>query len=682
MTKPVKKRLAEGNSEWDLMALSPAKKSKGKSKSKHKAKAKSSKGSHSQSTPPLSGIGFSPVKVRTTSGRNTSNASSNSKKENTQRRAESKLIHTEDLRLDIPGLVNIAKPRNKHTLNIAAAISDEAANAIEATVTGKDSGSKNIREWAAWNPDDKRLERDMEPMFDDYVKAVARHIQRHLDRLPGDQRESVGLTARLLLPSDNHDFSPDEADTGLRIDGALGIVDVDSDIDNLDIQSFAEIFAVAEFKVCPSLTRDALVQDIDYTRDIFAYQQNRRFAWGLTGCGSEVRVALFLPDFVLVSPVMHLSTPEGRHSFVELLVYWSLCERDQLGYDTSMRYIAESRCWEFDCYDRASQETTHLYSNAVIANASSVLGRHTRCFVAFPTIEMATTVPIDIHSTEAVVIKDAWALSATGDSESDDRNEAKHLEHIRDTFGGKNLKFPYVYSAVCGDVMIHIGERSTVDSSDNILSALTDESRSMCIGQDKTTLPCRIHRRLCQKPVGEPLRSIKSEVELICVLYDAMQCHTALVEDCKLLHRDISTNNILVVRQNGKARGLLIDFDNAVRLDVQKGDSRRVRTGTLPFMSLNNLRGVRHECTALDDWESLLYLVCWLGTFGINSDDRMSEEDSRGFPINSWRYGKSMHEIGRAKGNHMHSADNFSTEILVNFQPEYKFLKGLAVLRW
>ncbi|KAJ1669645.1 hypothetical protein EV182_008666, partial [Spiromyces aspiralis] len=60
--------------------------------------------------------------------------------------------------------------------------------------------------------------------------------------------------------------------------------------------------------------------------------------------------------------------------------------------------------------------------------------------------------------------------------------------------------------------------------------------------------PSREHRRIVMRPVDEPLWLVKSLPELIIVLRDVMKCHSAVVEECRILHRDISTNIILVVR--------------------------------------------------------------------------------------------------------------------------------------
>ncbi|KAI8318116.1 hypothetical protein GQ54DRAFT_250175, partial [Martensiomyces pterosporus] len=77
-----------------------------------------------------------------------------------------------------------------------------------------------------------------------------------------------------------------------------------------------------------------------------------------------------------------------------------------------------------------------------------------------------------------------------------------------------------------------------------------------------------------------------------------------------LLHRDISTSSILVVRSplDGTVHGALIDFDCAISVDVDR-KARLERTGILPFMIVLNLEANWLECTEIDDWESLLYLV-------------------------------------------------------------------------
>ncbi|KAJ3860477.1 protein kinase [Lentinula novae-zelandiae] len=95
------------------------------------------------------------------------------------------------------------------------------------------------------------------------------------------------------------------------------------------------------------------------------------------------------------------------------------------------------------------------------------------------------------------------------------------------------------------------------------------------------------------------------------VFYDVLQIHQWLYECGGILHRDLSSGNIMFRRKDGKIYGVLNDFDLSSRVeDVDNGD---IRTGTRPFMSLDLLNSYwegghlyRH------DLESLFYIILCL----------------------------------------------------------------------
>ncbi|KAJ1957531.1 hypothetical protein GGI12_005004, partial [Dipsacomyces acuminosporus] len=108
---------------------------------------------------------------------------------------------------------------------------------------------------------------------------------------------------------------------------------------------------------------------------------------------------------------------------------------------------------------------------------------------------------------------------------------------------------------------------------------------------------------------------------------------------------------------------MLIDFDNAIDTSVSERAIRPNRTGTLPFMSIGNLQNLDCERTELDDWESLLYIICWLGTFGINKDHRLDAMVSSKYPIASWGAG-DPNVIGDTKRSDLGTVDHFNNRIL------------------
>lgn len=115
--------------------------------------------------------------------------------------------------------------------------------------------------------------------------------------------------------------------------------------------------------------------------------------------------------------------------------------------------------------------------------------------------------------------------------------------------------------------------------------------------------------------------------------------HERLVTEKKILHRDISPNNIVFVPSelDGDRSVLLIDFDYAAHLDGRpspypKGTVSNVkaspraanasRQGTLPFVSMEILRQVSLHYAAqddakithevADDLESFFYVFAWI----------------------------------------------------------------------
>ncbi|KAJ2494442.1 hypothetical protein GGI11_008845, partial [Coemansia sp. RSA 2049] len=225
-----------------------------------------------------------------------------------------------------------------------------------------------------------------------------------------------------------------------------------------------------------------------------------------------------------------------------------------------------------------------------------------------------------------IFIKDAWP-EATSDAEEDHRDESRHLNKITAILGDdKSLdgKYPKYLSGG----RVHIKRQTTTDQSADVVE---DNSRSIISGSICSQLdaalkergpPLRVHKRICMKGIGKPLKHINSVPELICVMADAMECHWEIYKRCGILHRDISTNNILFTGSGSRIKGVLIDFDHAFCEGDKNAVRRFERTGTLPFMSVNNLEGEIKMHTVLDDWESLLYILCWLGTYGWRNKSR------------------------------------------------------------
>ncbi|KAJ2836381.1 hypothetical protein FBU31_001388 [Coemansia sp. 'formosensis'] len=168
------------------------------------------------------------------------------------------------------------------------------------------------------------------------------------------------------------------------------------------------------------------------------------------------------------------------------------------------------------------------------------------------------------------------------------------------------------------------------------------------------------HQCIVLESIGEPLHTAKTVKEFVTAICNAIQCHYEIVNKCKILHQDISDNNILVVRKNGTVHGLLINFDCAIDISKAKKDAHGKMTGTFLFMSLNNLTKSDVMHMSLDNWELMLYLLCWYATIGFGANDKclLVQEHLEKLPIAQWRNG-TMDTITSAKLTDIHYHGNF-----------------------
>ncbi|KAJ2335939.1 hypothetical protein GGI00_001100 [Coemansia sp. RSA 2681] len=468
-----------------------------------------------------------------------------------------------------------------------------------------------LRDWVAGEP--LRLEKGMYNPIIAFVSYVALRVQvkaRELDGANSKTKSASTGPRRLIRPVWRSDYKPEDSDDNTRIDIGLCAKRLREPApDKNERMLYSKLLTILEAKVKRDDSEDATVQLFEYTRQMYQQQHDLRFAWGITICGHDVRVCHFGNDKAISSRPMDVTTSGGRRSFIELLVNWSLCDDSQLGRDPTMKHLPDLKCWQIDCLDDATRKSRRYYFSTVICHADRLFGRHTRCFLA---TDLKPKRADGYHIEPTVVIKDAWAFAERSISK-DARDEIKSLNKIKDKLAARKDELEIIIPeiAVGGRVWFEFGGKHIEDNTNSVYGLVLKKA--------KKDIPFRAHRRIVMSPIGKPLHTVESADEFATVVCDAMRCHDSIVQHCGILHRDISENNVLVVRQNGISRGLLIDFDCAIDMSGGTSTSKRPEmTGTLPFMSINNLRNSDVQRTVLDDWESMLCLICWMATFGID----------------------------------------------------------------
>ncbi|KAJ2318496.1 hypothetical protein IWW52_002525 [Coemansia sp. RSA 2704] len=560
-------------------------------------------------------------------------------------------------RLDFDDIARSALPKNstlrdlvdKRTKEISPRLDDILVKRSQdpATPALVRQAANLCREWlrGELTPNNgPRNEKVIYPAHAALIRCIADHLDPELAAASDTDKAK-----RVLLPYAS-DMKPTGSDERIRIDGALHSCANASSSDNKLRPEYRDIVLVAEAKWYREQD-EAYAQLIRYTRQVYANQPNRRFAWGVTICATLVRVVLFENDRMVSSKDMDVTTSTGIAAYVKFIVSLCFCEEHQLGYDPSMTWCSENKYWIIKCPGRTpdndDEQSATYYARDLVFVADHLFGRHTRGFYASADPEL-----VDQPDT---FIKDAWPHAERG-SEDTSRNELAILQdivqqlekrgidtkgYVRPVRGGTvrlddnhDDDTDIVLDPVVGDIEAAHPRMGTIAENDETnastlpaeLAAGRGKDDEACAIDDSSrveVIPYRVHRRLALKPIGKPLYALSSPYELIIVLADAMTAHSKILNLCGYLHRDISTNNILAIEVDGRVRGVLIDFDCAIKV----GSQRRVRaerTGTPSFMSINNLRNSSVERSELDDWESLLYVVFWLGVHGVSEEEQSS----------------------------------------------------------
>ncbi|KAJ1674495.1 hypothetical protein EV182_003163, partial [Spiromyces aspiralis] len=474
---------------------------------------------------------------------------------------EAKLVISEGcIRRDVDKVLDLLRPRNEAVATHASRIAADIADQLDSLVLNSDEkGVEDILPWitppspheaetttttttTTTNKGKKKkkpeatefeAERPMYPCIITLINLVAKKVQGSPTANRRNRKSSSLLPSRLICACEKADVKPKGSDGSTRIDVGLVEVSPDGTLAKVDKPpSYYELFAVIEAKCSVSGEDRAFEQLLVYTRQLYALQHDRRFAWGVIVCGSHVRVCLLGPnEVVFASKIMDVATKPGRKTFVEFLVNCSSCDTDQLGLDPTVTYLEDIECWKIECPTEDGEDgPSYVYSDEVIVAADHLFGRHTRCFLG--SLDMP---PKGSKLRHDVVVKDSWSYAT--DKRCD---EVKSLRKIRDALSGRgdiDFEYPRLLHGGCAKLWTGAtdGDGNPVSIADNTdylyrdLPITTTTSNDGGNDGPAPVWPSREHRRIVMQPVGRSLRLVKSVPELIIVLRDAMRCHGAIL---------------------------------------------------------------------------------------------------------------------------------------------------------
>ncbi|KAF8062445.1 hypothetical protein FPV67DRAFT_1783297 [Lyophyllum atratum] len=240
-----------------------------------------------------------------------------------------------------------------------------------------------------------------------------------------------------------------------------------------------------------------------------------------------------------------------------------------------------------------------------MSHSGSLTGRCTR---AYPVYEEATG--------KRYFLKDTWRA----------HDLAKEADILREL---QEAAVQYIPPYVCGgdlsedvtqtDLFVPddgheadtTGEQEGCEPGDQLAGSSHKRDGAWRCGNDWRRITQRFHHRFVVDFIGKPLSQVTSSEQFIKVVSHAFTAHRQAYESKnKIIHRDISANNILI---DVNGNGILNDWDLAKREAELTQARRHERTGTWEFMSCLLLLKKRTIHTIQDDMESFVYIVLYHG---------------------------------------------------------------------
>ncbi|KAL8938554.1 MAG: hypothetical protein Q9216_003822 [Gyalolechia sp. 2 TL-2023] len=480
-----------------------------------------------------------------------------------------------------------------------------------------------------------------------------------------------------------------------------------------DKYNWKDVQVIGELKQSEDDKKANLLQVGRYVRDVFSAQPTRRHVHVFTLYGSTMQAWVFDRSGPYSSTAFNIH--EKPELFILIATGYLMMSDEELGLDTFIQ--RDNGNHYVNITDGFGKERLLQFNPEPIAHQRAIVCRGTSCFhaklpnagdyhcvVKFSWVS-ATRRPeaellalanergvegiaklIGHHhiTTIAAMRKDLTfgkrhafrgTLSTSGSSSSTSRFlfNSPYSQRLKASTTGTPSGQQKPSDAVTDSRKRPRSDSRKPDEADNGNSR---ENETSLYARDNSPFDNRVFSCLVIQPGGRPLREFVSILELLEAFRDAIKAHRSLFTRGRILHRDISENNIIITNpeQNGGFTGMLIDQDLAKELGSARSGARH-QTGTMEFMAIQVLNRIDH--TYRHDLESFLYVFLWICARRVWERGFQCKKTNR-HPtdaLTSW-YTGSFSMIADSKQGHMH-VDLFE-RILDRFPGSLNRLKPLC----
>jgi hypothetical protein len=480
------------------------------------------------------------------------------------------------------------------------------------------------------------------------------------------------------------------------------------------VHDWKDVEVIGELKESNKDKKATLLQIARYVRDVFSCQPTRRYVHAFTLCGNDMQAWVFDRSGPYSSTAFDIHEEPER--FIRTIAAYVMMSDEELGLDTFIERDDGDRFITV-VEDATGKERRLQLEPVPIAHQRAIVCRGTSCFRArTPSSKDLQYVAkfswaSDKRRLEADVLRLARERGVEGVAKLFGHHRITSIADMRE-----GLKFgkPYAFrnttlspassfsqsqSLLSQSFGLYglgtTGELPKKRKSVNAGGSPSKRSRSNSQSPDKAKRDKEVNsqttslythddssfdnRSLCCmviSPAGRALRDFRSIPELLKALRDAVKAHKSLYMKGKILHRDISENNIIITdpKEANGFRGMLIDAEYGKENGSGRSGARQ-QTGTMEFMAIQVLQRVAH--TYRHDLESFFYVLLWICARRVWEREFLcSAVDRPKRNILSKWYTGSFDDIADSKQGYMH-VDKFE-DILKEFPQAFDRVKLLC----
>ncbi|KAI1156562.1 serine/threonine-protein kinase Sgk2 [Nemania diffusa] len=410
-----------------------------------------------------------------------------------------------------------------------------------------------------------------------------------------------------------------------------------------------------------------LLQLTRFVRGVFADQPTRRFVHAFSLCASKMELWVFDRSGAYSSGPFDIHDEPDK--FARAFVGYTTMNNDAIGLDT---FIKRDSGHRYVILDDVNGKETKVRLNEAMVRQKAIVCSGTTCYKTQNSHVAKFSWTSDKRKLEVEQLNLAEGKGVKGVARVVAHRQITTIAEMR-----QGLEFPKPHkfrdnavhfydprsAAASANTLGNKRKLSSDHTSDNVsgpkrrrsnsqkAKLATEFSDQLSTGKTKPSLYTpsedlwdnKIYSCLVISPAGRVISDFKTTKELLESMRDAIKAHQSLYITGNILHRDISSNNIIITEPETADgfKGMLIDLDLAKARDSGPSGAHH-QTGTMQFMAVEVLRTADH--TYRHDLESFFYVLLWMcarqsWSNGFANEERPPKESLlRRWEIGSFEY--------------------------------------------